>query len=95
VLGAEPTYPKDATEEKGPPGHEGEVTAARRLIEKMIALYGNRFFDILTTDAYYATKPFVLFVDSLGKYKSSEVGRYHAVSGDRSSVFIGETHTYR
>lgn len=74
ILGAEPTRPKDviAGEESG---HEGESTAAKRLIQKMIALYGSRFFDILTTDAHYSTKPFVEFVDSLGKYLVSRVKR--------------------
>ena len=71
-MGAEPACPKDviAGEEKG---HEGEGTAAKRLIEDMIALYGDGFFHILTTDAYYANKPFVLFLDSLGKYLVSRV----------------------
>ena len=72
ILGAEPTRSKDVVpgEESG---HEGEATAAKRLVEKMIGLYGSRFFDILTTDAYYSTKPFVEFVDSLGKYLVSRV----------------------
>ncbi len=72
ILGAEPARPKDviAGEETG---HEGEGTAAKRLIEDMIALYGNGFFHILTTDAYYSNKPFVLFLDSLGKYLVSRV----------------------
>jgi hypothetical protein len=72
ILGAEPARPKDviAGEETG---HEGEGTAAKRLIREMISLYGNHFFDILTTDAYYSTKPFVLFLDSLGKYLVSRV----------------------
>ncbi len=72
ILGAEPARPKDviAGEEAG---HEGESTAAKRLIPEMIDLYGNGFFHILTTDAYYANKPFVLFVDSLGKYLVSRV----------------------
>ncbi len=71
-MGAEPARPKDviAGEETG---HEAEGTAAKRLIENMIALYGTGFFDIFTTDAYYANKPFVLFVDSLGKYLVSRV----------------------
>jgi len=74
ILGAEPSRPKDVSpgEESG---HEGESTAAKRLIQKMIGLYGSRFFDILTTDAYYSTKPFVEFVDSLGKYLVSRVKR--------------------
>lgn len=76
ILGGEPALPKDALEEGGEsPGHEGESTAAKRLIRKMISLYGNGFFDILTTDAYYTNKPFVLFVDSLGKYLVSRVKR--------------------
>jgi hypothetical protein len=72
ILGAEPALPKDiaAGEEAG---HEGESTAAKRLVQNMIALYGNHFFDILTTDAHYSNKPFVLFVDSLGKYLVSRV----------------------
>ena len=76
ILGAEPALRKDALEEgEESPGHEGESTAAKRLIEKMIALYGNHFFDVLTTDAHYTTKPFVLFVDSLSKYLVSRVKR--------------------
>ena len=74
ILGAEPALPKDVTSEEEP-GHEGETTAARRLIEKMIALYGIHFFDVLTTDACYTNMPFVLFVDSLGKYLVSRVKR--------------------
>ncbi|MFC1717639.1 transposase, partial [Candidatus Poribacteria bacterium] len=72
ILGAEPALPKDIVQGEEA-GHEGEGTAAKRLIQKMIALYGNGFFDILTTDAYYANKPFVLFLDSLDKYLVSRV----------------------
>jgi len=75
ILGAEPTFPKDITEGEESSGHEGEGTAAKRLIEKMIALYGNHFFDVFTTDAHYTNKPFVLFVDILGKYLVSRVKR--------------------
>jgi hypothetical protein len=74
ILGGEPALPKDVTADEEP-GHEGETTAARRLIEKMIALYGIHFFDVLTTDACYTNMPFVLFVDSLGKYLVSRVKR--------------------
>jgi len=72
ILGAEPTYPKDAVagEESG---HEGEGTAAKRLIVEMNSLYGKDFFHILTTDSYYANKPFVLFLNSHGKYLVSRV----------------------
>jgi hypothetical protein len=72
ILGAEPALPKDAVKGEEA-GHEGEGTAAKRLIENMIDVYGNGFFDILTTDAYYSNKPFVLFMDSLGKYLVSRV----------------------
>jgi len=72
ILGAEPALPKDVVNGEEA-GHEGEGTAAKRLIPRMIDLYGNGFFDILTTDAYYSNKPFVLFLDSLGKYLVSRV----------------------
>jgi hypothetical protein len=72
ILGAEPSRPRDVVAGEAA-GHEGEGTAAKRLIQKMTSLYGSRFFDILTTDAYYSTKPFVQFVDSLGKYLVSRV----------------------
>jgi hypothetical protein len=74
ILGAEPALPKDVTGDEEP-GHEGEGTAAKRLIRKMIALYGISFFDVLTTDAYYANKPFVSYVASLSKYLVSRVKR--------------------
>jgi len=72
ILGAEPALPKDVVDGEEA-GHEGEGTAAKRLILEMIDLYGNGFFHILTTDAYYSNKPFVLFLDSLGKYLVSRV----------------------
>lgn len=75
ILGAEPALPKDIVQGEEA-GHEGEGTAAKRLIPKMIDLYGNGFFDILTTDALYANEPFVTFVtfvDSLNKYLVSRV----------------------
>jgi len=74
ILGAEPTYPKDAIEGEES-GHEGESTAAKRLVKKMTDLYGKSFFDVLTTDALYTTNPFVTLVNSLGKYLVSRVKR--------------------
>jgi hypothetical protein len=44
ILGAEPTFPKDAVAGVQA-GHEGESTAAKRLIKKMIALYGEDIQD--------------------------------------------------
>ncbi len=73
ILGAEPIHLKDAKEGEEPAGHEGEGVAARRLILKMIDLYGNEFFSVITTDALYTNKPFVLFMDDLGKYLVSRV----------------------
>ncbi len=75
ILGAERILPKDAEEGEESSGHEGEGAAAKRLIKKMIGFYGSRFFDVFTTDALYTNKPFVLFVDSLGKYLVSRVKR--------------------
>lgn len=74
ILGGELTLSKDvvAGEE---PGHEGESTAAKRLVKKMIDLYGKDFFHVLTTDALYTTNPFVTCVDSLNKYLVSRVKR--------------------
>ena len=74
ILGGELTLSKDvvAGEESG---HEGESTAAKRLVKKMIDLYGKDFFHVLTTDALYTTNPFITLVDSLGKYLVSRVKR--------------------
>jgi len=74
LLGAEPAYPKDAIQGEES-GHEGESTAAKRLLEKMIDLYGKNFFHVLTTDALYTTNPFVTLANSLGKYLVSRVKR--------------------
>ena len=73
ILGAEPILPKDAKQGEESAGHEGEGVAAKRLILKMIDLYGNQFFSVITTDALYTNEPFVTFVDSLGKYLVSRV----------------------
>jgi len=41
---------------------EGELTAAKRLAEKVIKLYGPRFVDVFTTDALYINYPFVSLI---------------------------------
>ena len=74
ILGVESTLPKDASSEDEP-GHEGESTAAKRLIKKMIDLYGNVFFDVLSK---YAT----IFI-FIGSYCCGKVG----LSVDGSSSF--------
>ena len=78
ILGAEPILPKDVKGGEEPAGHEGEGVAARSprtrgLILKMIDLYGNEFFCVITTDALYTNEPFVIFVDGPGKYLVSRV----------------------
>jgi hypothetical protein len=45
---------------------EDEAAAAVRLLERMRRLYGPRFFDVVTVDAWYATGPFLKAVQRLG-----------------------------
>lgn len=45
---------------------EDEARAALRLLGRIRRLYGVRFFDAVTVDAWYATGPFILAVDKLG-----------------------------
>jgi hypothetical protein len=45
---------------------EDEAAAALRLLARMRELYGPRFFDAITVDAWYATGPFIKAVQQLG-----------------------------
>ena len=45
---------------------EDEAAAALRMLGRMRRLYGPRFFDVLTVDAWYATGPFLRAVQKLG-----------------------------
>jgi nitroreductase len=45
---------------------EDEAAAALRLLGRMRRLYGPRFFDAITVDAWYATGPFIQAVQRLG-----------------------------
>lgn len=45
---------------------EDEAAAALRLLGRMRRLYGPRFFDVVTVDAWYATGPFLRAVQKLG-----------------------------
>ncbi|MGH9757675.1 MAG: transposase [Candidatus Acidiferrales bacterium] len=45
---------------------EDEAAAALRLLGRMRRLYGPRFFDVITVDAWYSTGPFVRAVRRLG-----------------------------
>lgn len=47
------------------PGEE-EAAAALRLLGRIRRLYGPRFFDVVTVDAWYATGPFIKAVQHLG-----------------------------
>lgn len=47
------------------PGEE-EAAAALRLLGRLRRLYGVRFFDVVTVDAWYARGPFLRGVDKLG-----------------------------
>ena len=57
ILGIEPVRKKEALEDnEGEAGHEGELTAALRLIDSLHATYGT-FIDALVFDALYANGP--------------------------------------
>jgi len=74
IMGIEKILPKDKKEDsQGDEGHEGEGIAAKRLIDKMIHLYGSQFFDVVTTDALYTNEPFVNFMNLRNKYVVSRV----------------------
>jgi len=65
VLDLEPIRSADARKEAGEPhvaGHEGELTAAKRLVRRLRTTYG-RWIDVLIGDALYANGPFL----TLGK----------------------------
>jgi len=58
VLGIEPVRNEEARRDRDPEhvGHEGELTAARRLIDSLHDTYGG-FIDALVLDALYANGP--------------------------------------
>jgi hypothetical protein len=77
VMAAEKILPKDKRDDNTA-GHEGELTAAKRLAHKVIKLYGSRFIDVFTTDALYINYPFVAMVkkelnkDIIAKVKNED-----------------------
>lgn len=74
VLACEKILPKDACQKNDKvTGHEGELTAAKRLVEKVLHLYGVRFVDVFTTDALYMNQPFVIYLDDRGKHLIARV----------------------
>ena len=60
VLGIEPVLNEEARRDSNPEhvGHEGELTAARRLIDSLHDTYGG-FIDALVLDALYANGPVI------------------------------------
>jgi hypothetical protein len=74
VLACEKLLPKDTQEKDDKtPGHEGELTASKRLVLKVIRLYGSQFVDVFTTDALYMNQPFVSHLSERGKYLIARV----------------------
>lgn len=65
-LAAEPILPKDKAPGDDEEGHEGELTAAKRLLTRAVSDYGKRFIDVLTCDALYMNRPFVHHCQALG-----------------------------
>lgn len=65
VVDMEPVRSADVRCEHGEPdvkGHEGELTAAKRLVLRLRATYGN-LIDVLTLDALYCNGPFFTLAD--------------------------------
>jgi len=61
VLGLEPVRSADVRKEAGEtgePGHEGELTAAKRLVQHLRQTYGT-WIDVLLVDALYPNGPFL------------------------------------
>jgi hypothetical protein len=68
LLAGEKILPKDTLKEGDKTaGHEGELTAGKRLVLKVLKLYGPRFVDVFTTDALYMNQPFVMHLAFNGK----------------------------
>ena len=85
TLALEKILPKD-TRQKGDKtaGHEGELTASKRLVLKVIKLYSPRFVDVFTTDALYMNKPFVMHLaeqdkDLIARVKDERTTLYQEI----------------
>ena len=80
-IAAEPILPKDPHSGDREAGHEGELTAGKRLIQQVISQYGKRLIDILTCDALYMNYPFARHCKINGVYL---VGR---VKDERTTLY--------
>ena len=68
ILAAEKINHKDTIQKDDQTaGHEGELTSAKRLVSKVISLYGPRFVDVFTMDALYMNYPFTSLVTEYDK----------------------------
>ena len=67
VLGIEPVLNEEALRDSDPEhdGHEGELTAARRLIDSLHKIYGG-FLDAFVLDALYANGPVMTQITNYG-----------------------------
>jgi hypothetical protein len=67
VLGIEPVRNEEALRDLDPAheGHEGELSAGRRLLKWLYATYG-RFIDVIVGDALYAVGPVMTEVTNFG-----------------------------
>ena len=67
VVGIEPVLNEEARRDRHPEqtGHEGELTAARRLIDSLHQTYGT-FLDAFVLDALYANGPVMTQLDQYG-----------------------------
>jgi len=68
VLDFEPVLSADVRMDRGQtkvPGHEGELTAAKRLVQRLRTSYG-RWLDVLVADALYGNGPFLTIAKQCG-----------------------------
>jgi hypothetical protein len=68
VLDMEPVLSADVRKERGQVGvasHEGELTAGRRLVQRLRTTYG-RWLDVIVGDALYGNGPFLRVVQQCG-----------------------------
>jgi|TARA_Y100000310_G_C20619258_1_gene782363 hypothetical protein len=72
-VAAEPIDKKDKRPSDQEAGHEGELTAAKRLLTRVAHEYGKPFIDILTCDALYMNYPFARHCAQLGWYLVARV----------------------
>ncbi len=84
VLGIEPVRNEEALRDDDPEhvGHEGELTAGRRLIDSLYHSYGG-FIDAIVGDALYANGPVMTQLTNLRlrRFPGAQEGKERAVQG--------------